>query len=291
MTNIRKWCILVYVIRKGAKMKDKLLKSLETMTKAELCKAIGISYHTLNKFLSDDVETIRIDSMKKVKDFYNILDMEEKFEDVKEELEYTVDDSVKENDSKINTVKVEVEIPELDYYEARFVDRLSKDTVKEKVSALGYLNYILKAKTTEYISWRRDLMQGKSFSDIDDIVDRIGRAILCGAYTIKKDTKEVYYIKLPSGHYLCKYDNGFTGWTVEPNKFTVSSEVVDELKNSYPEYTDFISKEEITSKPMRKEEKKVGFTISERIGKTDKRVTNFKRDDSNATSKKNGIYW
>lgn len=291
MTNIRKWCILVYVIRKGAKMKDKLLKSLETMTKAELCKAIGISYHTLNKFLSDDVETIRIDSMKKVKDFYNILDTEEKFEAVKEELEYTVDDTKKEVESSTKTVKVEVEIPELDYYEARFVDRLSKGTVKEKVSALGYLNYILKAKTTEYISWRRDLMQGKSFSDIDDIVDRIGRAILCGAYTLKKDTKEVYYIKLPSGHYLCKYDNGFTGWTVEPNKFTVSSEVVDELKNSYPEYTDFISKEEVTSKPVRKEEKKVGFTISERIGKTNKRAKNFKWNDTDATSKKNGLRW
>jgi len=163
--------------------------------------------------------------------------------------------------------------------------------VEEKVSALGYLNYVLKAKTTEFISWRKDLMQGKNFSDIDDIVDRVGRAILCGAYTLKKDTKEVYYIKLPSGHYLCKYDNGFTGWTVEPNKFTVSSEVVDELKNSYPEYTDFISKEEVISKPMRHEEKKVGFTISERIGKTNKRVAHFRGNDTNATSKKNGLRW
>ena len=202
-----------------------------------------------------------------------------------------VDDTVKEVDSSVKTVKVEVEIPELDYYEARFVDRVGKSTVEEKVSALGYLNYVLKAKTTEFISWRKDLMQGKSFSDIDDIVDRVGRAILCCAYTLKKDTKEVYYIKLPSGHYLCKYDNGFTGWTVEPNKFTVSSEVVDELKNSYPEYTDFISKEEVISKPMRKDEKKVGFTISERIGKTNKRVAHFRGNDTNATSKKNGLRW
>lgn len=290
MTNIRKWCILVYVIREGAKMKDKLLKSLESMTKAGLCKEIGISYNTLCKFLSGDYATISASSIEKVKIYYSDLYVKERFKEA-EELINKVDDKVKEVDSKINTVKVEVEIPELDYYESRFVDRLSKGTVKEKVSALGYLNYILKAKTTEYISWRRDLMQGKSFSDIDDIVDRVGRAIICGAYTLKKDTKEVYYIKLPSGHYLCKYDNGFTGWTVEPNKFTVSSEVVDELKNSYPEYTDFISKEEVTSKPMRKEEKKVGFTISERIGKTDKRVKNFKRYDTDATSKKNGLRW
>lgn len=275
-------------------MKDKLLKCLETMTKAELSKEIGISSQTLTKILSQGLSTVRIDSFNKVKQYCDFLEVEDKIKKVMESEEIPnnkVDDTVKEVDSSVKTVKVEVEIPELDYYEARFVDRVDKSTVEEKVSALGYLNYVLKAKTTEFISWRKDLMQGKSFSDIDDIVDRVGRAILCGAYILKKDTKEVYYIKLPSGHYLCKYDNGFTGWTVEPNKFTVSSEVVDELKNSYPEYTDFISKEEVISKPMRKDEKKVGFTISERIGKTDKRVAHFRGNDTDATSKKNGLRW
>lgn len=264
------------------------------MTKAELSKEIGISSQTLTKILSQGLSTVRIDSFNKVKQYCDFLEVEDKIKKVMESEEIPnnkVDDTVKEVDSSVKTVKVEVEIPELDYYEARFVDRVGKSTVEEKVSALGYLNYVLKAKTTEFISWRKDLMQGKSFSDIDDIVDRVGRAILCGAYTLKKDTKEVYYIKLPSGHYLCKYDNGFTGWTVEPNKFTVSSEVVDELKNSYPEYTDFISKEEVISKPVRHEEKKVGFTISERIGKTDKRVAHFRGNDTNATSKKNGLRW
>lgn len=264
------------------------------MTKAELSKEIGISSQTLTKILSQGLSSVRIDSFNKIKQYCDFLEVEDKIKKVMESEEIPnnkVDDTVKEVDSSVKTVKVEVEIPELDYYEARFVDRVGKSTVEEKVSALGYLNYVLKAKTTEFISWRKDLMQGKSFSDIDDIVDRVGRAILCGAYTLKKDTKEVYYIKLPSGHYLCKYDNGFTGWTVEPNKFTVSSEVVDELKNSYPEYTDFISKEEVISKPMRKDEKKVGFTISERIGKTDKRVAHFRGNDTNATSKKNGLRW
>lgn len=275
-------------------MKEKLLKCLETMTKAELSKEIGISSQTLTNILSQGLSSVRIDSFNKVKQYCDFLEVEDKIKKVMESEEIPnnkVDDTVKEVDSSVKTVKVEVEIPELDYYEARFVDRVGKSTVEEKVSALGYLNYVLKAKTTEFISWRKDLMQGKSFSDIDDIVDRVGRAILCGAYTLKNDTKEVYYIKLPSGHYLCKYDNGFTGWTVEPNKFTVSSEVVDELKNSYPEYTDFIQKEEVISKPMRKDEKKVGFTISERIGKTNKRVAHFRGNDTNATSKKNGLRW
>lgn len=272
-------------------MKEKILKSLETMTKAQLSKEIGISSQTLTKILSQGIGSVRVDSFNKVKQYY---DIEDRIKEVKENEEIPnnkVDDSKKEVESSIKIVKVEVEFPELDYYEARFVDRLSKSTVKEKVGALGYLNYVLKAKTTEYISWRRDLMQGKTYSDMDDIIDRIGRAILCGAYTLKKKVTEVYYVKLPSGHYLCKYDGGFTGWTVEPNKFTVSSSSVEELKESYPEYADFISKEEVTSKPVRKEEKKVGFTISERIGKTDKRVKNFKRYDTDATSKKNGLRW
>lgn len=275
-------------------MKDKLLKCLETMTKAELSKEIGISTQTLTKILSQGLGSVRIDSFNKVKQYCDFLEVGGRIKEViesEEILNNKIDDTIKEVDSKINTVKVEVEIPELDYYEARFVDRLNKSTVKEKVSALGYLNYILKAKTTEYISWRRDLMQGKSFHDVDDIVDRVGRAILCGAYTLKKDTKEVWYVKLPSGHYLCKYDNGLTGWTVEPNKFTVSSESVDELKTIYPEYADFISKEEVNTKPLKKETKKVGFTISERIGKTNKRVETFKRNDTDATSKTIGLRW
>ena len=65
---------------------------------------------------------------------------------------------------------------------------------------------------------------------------------------------------------------------------------LEELKESYPEYADFISKEEVENLPPKKDKKKVGFTISERIGKTNKRVTNFKRNDSNATSKKDGLY-
>lgn len=181
-------------------MKDKLLKCLETMTKAELSKEIGISSQTLTKILSQGLSTVRIDSFNKVKQYCDFLEVEDKIKKVMESEEIPnnkVDDTVKEVDSRVKTVKVEVEIPELDYYEARFVDRVGKSTVEEKVSALGYLNYVLKAKTTEFISWRKDLMQGKSFSDIDDIVNRVGRAILCGAYTLKKDTKEVYYIKLP----------------------------------------------------------------------------------------------
>lgn len=46
-------------------MKDKLLKCLETMTKAELSKEIGISSQTLTKILSQGLSSVRIDSFNK----------------------------------------------------------------------------------------------------------------------------------------------------------------------------------------------------------------------------------
>ena len=99
-------------------------------------------------------------------------------------------------------------------------------------------------------------MRDKNYSEIDDMVDRLGRAVLCSAYTVEEE-RTLCYVKLPSEHYLCKYKNGDIGWSVEPNKYTVVS-TKEDLAEKYPEYSSFI-----VEKP--KEEKvKRGFTISER---------------------------
>lgn len=226
-------------------MKEKLLKSLEIMTKEGLCKDIGISYHTLNKFLSGDLETIRVDSLQKVKDYYS-----------KSEIDKKVDTSVKTVDNSVNYISVKIDIPKLSKDEASFVDTLNKSTMTEKVSSLGYINYVLKSKTQSMIYWRSVLMRNRNYSEIDDMVDRLGRAVLCSAYTVEEE-RTLYYVKLPSEHYLCKYKNGDIGWSVEPNKYTVVS-TKEDLAEKYPEYSSFI-----VEKP--KEEKvKRGFTISER---------------------------
>ena len=226
-------------------MKEKLLKSLEIMTKEGLCKDIGISYHTLNKFLSGDLETIRVDSLQKVKDYYS-----------KSEIDKKVDTSVKTVDNSVNYISVKIDIPKLSKDEASFVDTLNKSTMTEKVSSLGYMNYVLKSKTQSMIYWRSVLMRNRNYSEIDDMVDRLGRAVLCSAYTVEEE-RTLYYVKLPSEHYLCKYKNGDIGWSVEPNKYTVVS-TKEDLAEKYPEYSSFI-----VEKP--KEEKvKRGFTISER---------------------------
>ena len=233
-------------------MKEKLLKSLETMTKAELCKEIGISYNTLNKFLLEDFATIRSDSIDKVK-YYYIDDYKAEKE---EELTHKVDTSNKTVDNSVNSILVKIDIPKLNKDEASFVDTLNKSTMTEKISSLGYINYVLKSKSRSFIYWRGVLMKDRSYSDVDDMVDRLAKAVLCSAYTIEEE-KTLCHIKLPSEHYLCKYSNGDIGWSVEPNKYTVVS-TKENLEKEYPEYSSFIVEKQ-------KEEKvKRGFTISER---------------------------
>ena len=226
------------------------------MTKAELCKKIGISFNTLNKFLSEDYSTIRSNSIDKVKDYYADYYKEAKEEELKQRLENKIDTSNKTVDNSLNFISVKIDIPKLNKDEASFVDTLNKSTMTEKVSSLGYINYILKSKTQSFIYWRSILMRNRNYSEVDDMVDRLGRAVLCSAYTVEEE-RTLYYVKLPSEHYLCKYDNGDIGWSVEPNKYTVVS-TKEDLEEKYPEYSSFI-----VEKP--KEEKvKRGFTISER---------------------------
>lgn len=233
-------------------MKEKLLKSLETMTKAELCKAIGISYNTLNKFLSEDFATIRSDSIDKVKDYY----IDDYKAEKEKDLTNRVDTSNKTVDNSVNYISVKIDIPKLNKDEASFVDTLNKGDMVEKIGSLGYINYVLKSKSRSFIYWRSVLMKDRSYSDIDDMVDRLSRAVLCSAYTLDEE-KALCQIKLPSEHYLCKYNNGDIGWSVEPNKFTVVS-TREDLEEKYPEYSSFIVEKQ-------KEEKvKRGFTISER---------------------------
>lgn len=222
------------------------------MTKAELCKEIGISFNTLNKFLTDNYSTIRSNSIDKVKDYY--IDDYRKAKE--EERTYRVNTSIKTVDNSVNYISVKIDIPKLNKDEASFVDTLNKGDMVEKIGSLGYINYVLKSKSRTFIYWRSVLMKDRSYSDIDDMVDRLSRAVLCSAYTLDEE-KALYQIKLPSEHYLCKYNNGDIGWSVEPNKFTIVS-TREDLEEKYPEYSNFIVEKQ-------KEEKvKRGFTISER---------------------------
>lgn len=51
-------------------MKEQILKSLDTMSKAQLSKEIGISTYAINKLISDDLKIINPDWKEKLDSYY-----------------------------------------------------------------------------------------------------------------------------------------------------------------------------------------------------------------------------
>lgn len=212
------------------------------MSKAQLSKEIGITPFILNKFISSKLETIKMEYLEKVKAYYG--------ED--EEL------------PKQDRATFSVEVPELSKEEIEFFNTLQTSSINDKISTLGYINYIFTSNARHSQHWFIRLARYKRADEIKDLIRRLGLAVLCGRYN-EKDSEKTYVIKIPSEHYLCKYGNGSTGWTVEPNKFTVKSTNKEELAKEYPEFKDFIVElgvliEHYNGKPR-------GYTISERTRK------------------------
>lgn len=197
-------------------MKEQILKSLESKSKAQLCNEIGISVLTLNNIISKGVETIREDTLDKVKAYYK---KQSKVEKSESEEKYLTK----------NRVQLSIAVPELTENEVKFFNTLKIDTIENKISALGYINYVFTASSKFTQPWYKKLAMGKNKADIDSLIKRFGLAVLCGKYTLKEQDK-VWFIKLPSEHFLCKYDNGDTGWSVEPNRYTVTSKDKGELE-------------------------------------------------------------
>lgn len=232
-------------------MKEQILKSLETMSKAQLSKEIGISVPSLNKLISSGVETIREDTLDKVKTYYKKQNKVEKSEE-----KYLTK----------NRVQLSIAVPELTENEVKFFNTLKIDTIDYKISALGYINFIFTSSSKFTQPWYKKLAMGKNKADIESLVKRLGLAVLCGKYTLKEQEK-TWFIKLPSEHYLCKYDNGDMGWSVEPNRYTVTSKDKGELEKAYPEYINFIFSNDALIKSYKGKTR--GFSISERIRNKD----------------------
>lgn len=197
-------------------MKEQILKSLETMSKAQLSKEIGITPFILNKFISCKMETIKTEYLDKVKAYYGEKEL-----------------------PKQDRATLSVEVPELSKEEIRFFKTLEVSGIYDKISTLGYINYVFMSKVRQSQPWFIRLARGKRTDEVKDIVKRLGLAVLCGRY-LEKEVQKTYAIKLPSEHYFCKYGNGSTGWAVEPNKFTIKSTNKEELAKEYPEFKDFI---------------------------------------------------
>ena len=224
------------------------------MSRAQLSEEIGISVFILNKFISNKMETIKTEYLDKVKSYYG----EQEFP--------KQSDEEKPLDKNSNKVTLSVAIPELTEDEAKFFKTLNLDSLKNKISALGYINYVFTSSTKFTQPWYRRLAVGKTKSEVDSLVERLGLAVLCGKYNVK-EAEKTWVIKLPSEHYLCKYVDGDTGWSVEPNQYTVTSSSKENLEKEYPEYIAFITDSNALVKSYSRKNR--GFSISERIRNKD----------------------
>ena len=222
-------------------MKEQILKSLESMSKAQLSKEIGITPFILNKFISSNMETIKMEYLDKVKAYYG----------------------EEEDIPKQDRVTFSVEVPELSKEEIKFFNTLQTNSIHDKISTLGYINYVFTSNARQSQPWFIRLARGKRADEIKNLIKRLGLAVLCGRY-LEKEVEKTYVIKLPSEHYFCKYGNGSTGWAVEPNKFTVKTKNKEELAKEYPEFKDFIM--ELSGLITHYNGKPRGYTISEHTG-------------------------
>ena len=78
---------------------------------------------------------------------------------------------------------------------------------------------------------------------------RMCKAVLSQKWEVDY-TNSSYVVKLPSGHYLCKYDDGTIGWSIEFNRFSVKCNSKTELLKQYPEYSQYIVMESMTKEPV-----------------------------------------
>ena len=228
-------------------MKEQILKSLETMSKAQLSKEVGISTYAINKLISDDLETINTEWEKKLNAYFG-----------------SADETKKEEPHKDDRVTLSIELPSLSQEEIKLFNTLHIGSMNEKISTLGYINYVFLSSSRYRQNWFIRLAKDKKADEVNDIIKRLGLAVLCGKYK-EKEPEKTYVIKLPSEHYLCKYDNGDIGWSVEPNMYTVVSHDKRELETSYAEYKDFIVEQAVLIKSYNRKTR--GFNISERIRK------------------------
>lgn len=192
--------------------------------KKEMCKFLGVSYYTLTKYEKDpgSIPQEIIDKLK----------------------------TISEKDD--NKVSISFDIPELTYPEYEFYKSLHKGTLKDKFVSISFARYILTTEKSYHPSKNALLDGGK---DPYEVLTRLSIAVLTGEFVVKKEDTTRFGV-LPTGHYLAKYSDNSTGYSVDMDSFTVVAKTRKELELSYPEYKDFIV--------QINERKEKRFTINER---------------------------
>lgn len=233
-------------------LKDLLKEQLETKTKLKLMEELEISYRTLQRAIEG--ETIR-------KDIYDrIMDRLDKYKK-----KSTFDEYLKNRiDSLENTVEYnKEEVVKVTPMEDEYLKKLSFGDEFRSMRNVGLINILYYGKYDSVMEDRYKITEGMDREQYGQSFVRMCKAVLAQKWEVDY-TNSSYVVKLPSGHYLCKYDDGTIGWSIEFNRFSVKCNSKTELLKQYPEYSQYIVMEIMTKEPVYISKER-GFKIIDRV--------------------------
>lgn len=229
-------------------LKDILNEELKTKTKLKIMEEYGISYRTLQKAL--DGGTIR-------KDIYDkIMERSSGIKTLRDFVDEKIKNSVFIETKKENTVYV---TPAEDAY----LKKLTFGDEFRRLRNVGLINILYYGKYESVMEDRYKITEGMDREQYGKSFVRMCNAVLAQEWEVDY-TVTSYVVKLPSGHYLCKYDDGTVGWSIEFNRFSVKCNSKEALQKQYPEYSQYIVREKMTKEPVYISKER-GFKIIDRV--------------------------
>lgn len=229
-------------------LKDILNEELKTKTKLKIMEEYGISYRTLQKAL--DGGTIR-------KDIYDkIMERSSGIKTLRDFVDEKIKNSVFIETKKENTVYV---TPAEDAY----LKKLTFGDEFRRLRNVGLINILYYGKYESVMEDRYKITEGMDREQYGKSFIRMCNAVLAQEWEVDY-TGSAYVVKLPSGHYLCKYDDGTVGWSIEFNRFSVKCNSKEALQKQYPEYSQYIVREKMTKEPVYISKER-GFKIIDRV--------------------------
>lgn len=229
-------------------LKDILNEELKTKTKLKIMEEYGISYRTLQKAL--DGSTIRKDIHDK------IMERSSGIKTLRDFVDEKIKNSVFIETKKENTVYV---TPAEDAY----LKKLTFGDEFRRLRNVGLINILYYGKYESVMEDRYKITEGMDREQYGKSFIRMCNAVLAQEWEVDY-TGSAYVVKLPSGHYLCKYDDGTVGWSIEFNRFSVKCNSKEALQKQYPEYSQYIVREKMTKEPVYISKER-GFKIIDRV--------------------------
>lgn len=232
-------------------LKELLNKELKSKTKLKLMEELEISYRTLQRALNGD--TIRKNIYDKIMDRLN----------EKSKIK-SLDDYVEEKIKGEGYIKKpKDEVVKVTPKEDEYLKKLSFGDEFRRLRNVGLINILYYSKYESVMEDRYKITEGMDREQYGQSFVRMCKAVLAQEWEVDY-TGSSYVVKLPSGHYLCKYDDGTLGWSIEFNRFSVKCNSKEDLRKEYPEYSQYIVMESMTKEPVYISKER-GFKIIDRV--------------------------